>query len=470
MNKSIFREYDIRGEVANDLAPEVVARLGRALAVYFTEKRGRRVVLGRDVRSSSDRLRADLVEAFLAAGLTVLDLGCCPTPAFYFGSLHLAADAGVMITGSHNPPGENGFKLIWNQQPVYGTEIRKIGRIAQSEVRPEPTARRGSVMNIDILDEYRAGLRAGLKAVSPDSSDRPRLKVVVDCGNGTAGPFAVPLYEWLGCDVVPLFCEPDGAFPNHHPDPTVAANLQDLIQLVRESRADVGLAFDGDSDRLGAVDERGGIFWGDDLLTIFSRALLSERPGATIIGDVKCSARLFDDITARGGQGMMWKSGHSLIKAKAREVGALLAGEWSGHFCFSDRYFGFDDGIYAGGRLIEILGRSSDPASVLLSDLPQICSAPEIRLSCPDSMKFQVVERLMTYFAERYDTITLDGVRIVMQDAWALVRASNTQPVLVMRFEARSPERLEEIRSMVERNVSETMTTISSGECRCSTS
>ncbi len=470
MNKRIFREYDIRGKVATDLTPEEVACLGRAFAVYFAEKGGRRIVVGRDVRSSSDRLRSDLVEVLMAGGMEVLDLGRCPTPAFYFASLHLAADAGVMITGSHNPPGENGFKLLWDQRPVYGAEIREIGRIAESGAGPWPTAPRGTVDDVDIMDEYRAGLRAGLQALSIVSSGRPALKVVVDCGNGTAGPFAVSLYEDLGCEVIPLFCEPDGAFPNHHPDPTVEANLQDLIRVVRESGADLGVAFDGDSDRLGAVDERGRILWGDDLLTIFSRAVLREHPGAAIIGDVKCSVRLFQDITARGGRAVMWKSGHSLIKAKAREVNALLAGEWSGHFCFSDRFFGFDDGIYAGGRLIEICGRESRPASRLLEDLPSVYSVPEIRLGCPDDVKFKVVERLVAHFADQYDTITLDGVRIVLQDAWALVRASNTQPVLVMRFEARSRERLEQVRSMVEENVSKTIKAISSGECRCSTS
>lgn len=463
-------EYDIRGRVAADLTPEGVACLGRAFTVYFAEKGVRRIVLGRDVRSSSDRLRADLVEALLAGGMEVLDLGCCPTPAFYFASLHLAADAGVMITGSHNPPDENGFKLLWDQRPVYGAEIREIGRIVESGAGPLPTAPRGTVAGVDIMDEYREGLRAGLQALPAGSSDRRALKVVVDCGNGTAGPFAVPLYESLGCEVVPLFCEPDGSFPNHHPDPTVEANLQDLIRAVRESGADLGVAFDGDSDRLGAVDERGQILWGDDLLAIFSRAVLRERPGATIIGDVKCSARLFEEITDRGGRAVMWKSGHSLIKAKAREVDALLAGEWSGHFCFSDRFFGFDDGIYAGGRLIEVCGRQSKPASRLLEDLPRVYSVPEIRLSCSDDVKFRVIERLIAHFANQYDTITLDGVRIVMQDAWALVRASNTQPALVMRFEARSPRRLEQVRSMVESNVAKTIKAISSGECRCSTS
>ncbi len=459
MNKGIFRQYDIRGSVAADFLPEVVSALGRAFAVYFSKRGGRRIVLGRDIRPSSDRLVRDLLGPLLAGGMEVLDLGHCPTPALYFASYHLGADGGIMITGSHNPPGENGFKLLWDQQAVYGPEIQEIGRIAESGTDSLQVESPGMVVRVEIIDRYLEGLRGGLMPISG------KLAVVVDCGNGTAGRVAVPLYEKLGCDVIPLFAEPDGSFPNHHPDPTVAENLQDLIRAVRESGADLGLAFDGDSDRLGAVDERGEILWGDDLLAVFARSVLKERPGATIIGDVKCSNRLFDDIAARGGHAVMWKSGHSLIKAKAREVNALLAGEWSGHFCFSDRFFGFDDGIYAGGRLIEICSKQPGPASKLLADMPPVFSVPEIRLHCPDPMKFDVIDRVTTYFAERYDTVTLDGVRIVLDDAWALVRASNTQPMLVMRFEAGSPERLEQIRAMVEEGVSKTVTASLSGEC-----
>ena len=464
MNERIFREYDIRGVVAEDFPPEVVTALGRAVAAYYLGKGEKRLVLGRDVRPSSDGLASVFREPLLEAGLDVVDLGRCPTPALYFASRHLRADGGVMITGSHNPPGENGFKLIRRQKPVFGPEIREIGRTVGQVAEPGARIRRGTWTGLEVLEPYREALRSGLR---PGCDG---MRVVVDCGNGTAGPVAVPLYESLGCDVIPLYAEPDGTFPNHHPDPTVASNLRPLIQRVRESGAALGLAFDGDSDRMGAVDERGGIFWGDDLLTLFARGVLEEHSGATIVGDVKCSSRLFRDIEARGGRAVMWKSGHSSIKAKAAEVKALLAGEWSEHFCFSDRFYGFDDGIYAGGRLIEICARASKPASRLLEDLPEVFSVPEERRSCPDDVKFAVIDRLRVHFARRYDTITLDGVRVVMEDAWALVRASNTQPVLVLRFEANSPERLEQVRAMVEQKVSETVTAILSGECRCSTS
>ena len=454
MNLEIFRAYDIRGSTEGDLTAEVVRRLGWAIGAFFRRKGCSSLVIGRDARPSSDWLFDALVQGLAGSGLAVTDVGLCPTPALYFASIHFAADAAVMITGSHNPPEYNGFKLVLRQQAVYGEAIQEIREIVQSEFR---MGGQGRLAKAEILDEYCQALGERLSPVG-----RP-IRVVVDSGNGTGGLVAGRVYREMGCDVIPLFCEVDGRFPNHHPDPTVAENLHALIEKVRSEGADLGIAFDGDADRLGAVDETGTILWGDDLLILFSRAVLEEYPGTRIIGDVKCSDRLFKEVRAMGGIPIMWKSGHSLIKAKMREENALLAGEWSAHFCFADRFFGFDDGIYSGGRLIEICARSDRNLSGLLQG-SKSCATPEFRMDCPDQLKFEVVRTLSEFFSARYDTITLDGVRVNFEDGWALIRASNTQPVLVTRFEAGTTDRRDEIRALVEGKLAEVINSLKSGD------
>ena len=353
-----------------------------------------------------------------------------------------------MITGSHNPPEYNGLKVGLGSATFHGEEIQALRRLAESGRFAEGA---GSLAPYDVVTPYRAHVRGNLKL------GKRKLKVVVDAGNGTGGVVAVPLFESLGVEVVPLFVEMDGRFPNHHPDPTVEENLEHLKAKVRETRADLGIAYDGDADRVGAVDEKGGVLWGDQIMILFSRALLAAEPGAAIVGEVKCSFTLYDDIARRGGRAIMWKAGHSLIKAKMKEEGALLAGEMSGHIFFAHRWLGFDDGIYSAGRLLELLSRTDAPLSALLADVPRTESTPELRVDCPEDRKFEVVRRAQEWFKARYETVTVDGVRVVFPDGWGLVRASNTQPLLVLRFEATTKARLAEIERLVRGKVDEIM-------------
>jgi phosphomannomutase/phosphoglucomutase len=357
-------------------------------------------------------------------------------------------DGLCMITGSHNPPEYNGLKVGVGKTTYHGEEIQALRRLAESGQFAKGA---GRVTPHDIVTPYRAYVRQNLQL------GKRKLKVVVDAGNGTGGVVAVPLFQSLGIEVIPLFVEMDGTFPNHHPDPTVEKNLVDLKAKVLETGADVGIAYDGDADRVGAVDEKGNVLWGDQLMILFSRALLAEEPGAAIVGEVKCSMTLYDDIAKRGGRPIMWKAGHSLIKAKMKEEGALLAGEMSGHIFFAHRWFGFDDGVYSSARFLELLTRTDQPLSSLLADVPRTSSTPELRVDCPEDKKFEVVRRAQAFFRERYDAVTVDGVRVVFPDGWGLVRASNTQPLLVLRFEARTPERLAEIQKLVRGKVDELM-------------
>jgi phosphomannomutase/phosphoglucomutase len=369
-----------------------------------------------------------------------------PTPVLYFALFTQNVDSGVMITGSHNPADNNGFKVCLDRSTIFGKQIQEVRDIAFSRAFASGS---GGCETRDILPSYSNYIAQGI-TIGPR-----RVKAVVDGGNGMGGFVAVPLYRRLGCEVTELFCEPDSRFPNHHPDPTVVENMRWAIEAVREGHADLAVAFDGDADRIGVVDEKGRIIWGDQLMVIFSRAILRGRPGATFIGEVKCSQTLFDDIRNRGGHPIMWKVGHSLIKAKMKEVNAALAGEMSGHLFFADRYYGYDDAIYAGARLIEILSHMREPLSNLLADLPRTVYTPEIRVDCPDARKFEVVLALQESFRQTHQVIDVDGARIVFEDGWALVRASNTQPVLVLRFEAATEERLDVIRRTVESRVRE---------------
>ncbi|MBU1429177.1 phosphomannomutase/phosphoglucomutase [Myxococcota bacterium] len=440
---SIIRRYDIRGVAETELTDEVIYGLGRAYGTVIRRSGGRRVSLGRDARLSGPRIQAAFAQGVVDAGVDVLDLGLIPTPTLYFSLFDeaLSVDGGVIVTGSHNPADWNGLKVCQGTANLHGAALQALG-----EMRAEGDfeAGKGRITPADGLGPY---LRHIERTITPRAA-RP-LKVVVDAGNGTGG-VAVDLYRRLGFEVIPLYCDPDGRFPNHHPDPTVEAHLEDLKHAVIEAGADLGLAFDGDSDRLGAVDHLGRVVWGDQLLLFFAQATLKTHPGARIIGEVKCSKLLFDGIKAAGGVGEMWKVGHALIKDRMRETGAALAGEMSGHFFFADRYFGFDDALYAGARLLELLSHDEITLAARLDALPKTVTTPEIRLYCPDEVKFEVAAAAAAYFSARYPTSDLDGARIDFPDGWGLIRPSNTQPVLVMRFEAEDQAALLARRAEVE--------------------
>lgn len=440
MNPLIFREYDIRGKVGVDLTEDGVYQLGRALGTYYRRQGKQRVVVGRDCRASSPAWTARLTAALAASGCQVVDIGVCPTPVLYFGIRHLQADGGVIVTASHNPPEFNGFKICNGFHTIYGSEIQELYRLVQEA---QFIAGVGKVESLEMIPIYQDYLAQNLRLSRP-------LRLGMDAGHGTAGAVALPLFRRLGCEVWPLYCDMDSNFPAHQPDPTVEANLRDLKVLVEEQRLDLGVAYDGDGDRLGVVGPHGEIIWGDRLMVLFSRAILAENPGAAIIGEVKCSQWMYEDIKNHGGRPIMWKTGHSLIKQKMVEERALLAGEMSGHLFFADRYFGYDDAIYATGRLLEIIGARQQTISELLADLPPAVITPEIRRNCPDEVKFRVVAGLKARLRDQFPVIEIDGVRLLFPDGWGLVRASNTQPALVLRFEATTPERLTTIRNLVE--------------------
>jgi len=448
MNPAIFREYDIRGVADRDYDVDFARQLGRAYATFVESKGTRRVSVGRDARLTSNKYATALTEGLRAGGLDVVDLGMCPTPLVYFSLFHLDLDGGIQVTGSHNPPDQNGFKICVGKSTIHGADIQELRRLIESgRFRSAPT---GGLDHFAIIPAYQEYLIAQFGKL-------PRvLKVVVDSGNGAAGPVAPRIIEAMGCDEHALYSEPDGRFPNHHPDPTVEENVRDLIATVKSDGADLGIAFDGDADRLGLVDHAGRILWGDEMLILFSRDILARRPGATVVSEVKCSQRLFDDIAKRGGHAIMWKAGHSLIKAKMKETGAALGGEMSGHMFFADRYFGYDDAIYAACRMLEVVAHAARPLAELLADLPPAVSTPEIRVDCPDAVKFIIAEKAKERFRQMgYDIIDVDGVRMKFPDGWGLIRASNTQPVLVLRFEASTAEKLAEYRAIVERALGE---------------
>lgn len=440
MNPEVFREYDVRGLVDRDLNPAFVRELGKAIGAYAARNNAKTMSVGRDCRLSSSGYQDALTEGLRATGIDVIDVGLCATPVLYYAIRHLQTDGGVMVTGSHNPPEFNGFKICIGPDTIYGENIQELRRLMEKAQYPSGA---GALTQRDVATSYEDYLVGHVDV-------KPGLKVVVDGGNGTGGLFALPVFRRLGCDVIDIYCEPDGRFPNHFPDPTVPENIKDLIALVVEKKADLGIAYDGDADRIGAVTNEGKILWGDELLLLFSRSILAKNPGAAIIGEVKCSQKLYDDIAARGGRPIMWKAGHSLIKGKMKAEKALLAGEMSGHLFFADRYFGYDDAVYASVRLLEILSASGRKLSELMADVPATYNTPEIRVSCPDKVKFEVVEDAREHFRQHFDIIDIDGVRIPFADGWGLIRASNTQPVLVLRFEATTQERLAAIRKTVE--------------------
>lgn len=435
----IFRAYDIRGVVGDSLTADTAYWIGRAIGAESLACGEPGVVVGRDGRLSGPELASSLIRGLCEAGCDVTDVGMVPTPVLYFAANTLGPRSGVMVTGSHNPPDYNGFKIMIAGETLSGERIQRLYRRLQDG---ELSSGAGQCRQAEILDAYRARILGDLKV-------ERRLKVVIDCGNGVAGVNAPELIEALGCEVIPLFCEVDGTFPNHHPDPGKPENLRDLIAKVAETGADLGLAFDGDGDRVGVVTNTGEMIYPDRLLMLFARDVLGRNPGAEIIYDVKCTRGLAGVIAAQGGRPLMWKTGHSLIKAKMKETGALLAGEMSGHIFFKERWYGFDDGIYSAARLLEILSLDGRSAAAVFADFPVALSTPEINISVGDERKFALIEALQrdAQWGEA-SLFTLDGVRVDYPYGWGLVRASNTTPVLVLRFEADSAEQLSQIQQV----------------------
>jgi phosphomannomutase/phosphoglucomutase len=440
MDPKTFREYDIRGIVGSQILEADVTGLGRAFGTYMARHGKRRVSVGRDVRPSSETFRAALLEGLLKSGLEVTDLGICPTPVFYFSLRHLPLEGGVMITASHNPPEYNGFKICSGPDTIFGADIQDLRRIME---QGDFISGRGRLESADVVSPYREYILNSIRL-------ERRLRIGLDAGNAVGGPVALPLLRGLGCEVHELYCDPDGSFPNHDPDPTVLENLRDLTALVRREGLDVGIAYDGDCDRIGVVDEQGRVIFGDRLLIIFAREILARRAGTTFVSEVKCSQTLYDDIRERGGTAIMWRAGHSLIKSKMREVNAVLAGEMSGHMFFADRYFGYDDAIYASCRLLEILAATGKTIAELLEGVPETVVTPEIRVDCPDEIKFSLVDKVKKHLRQSHQIIDVDGVRVLFDRGWGLVRASNTQPALVLRFEAETEEALDRYRETVE--------------------
>ncbi len=456
---SIFREYDIRGVAGKELTDEFAFLLGKAFGAYLKTKNqtAAAVSVGRDARLSSESLSANLINGILSSGLDVYDIGLCPTPLQYFSIHHLGLDGGIMVTGSHNPPEYNGFKVSIGRETIFGEEIRKLKDIMQENKRTG-SPEKGRLEPYDILTAYKDAMISRFSYLS--GKEYRKIKVVVDAGNGTGGVVAPQILEAMGCEVVPLFCEPDGTFPNHHPDPTVVEYIKDLKRVTLEEKADIGVGYDGDADRIGLIDSAGDIVWGDQMMIILSRDILRKNQGAVIIGDVKCSQVMFDDIKRHGGKPVMWKTGHSLVKDKMKKEGALLAGEFSGHIFIADDYFGFDDALYTTFRLIEIMKTTGLGIHELLSDIPVMHFTPEIRIECPDDKKKEAVEGLLSRFRDYKnsgagplpvkDIHDIDGLKVVFEKGWGLVRMSNTQPVVVMRFEAEDEHSLEQYRKFIE--------------------
>jgi phosphomannomutase / phosphoglucomutase len=446
LNPLIFRAYDIRGVADIDLHSELVVALGKALGTLAVRDGARTFCVGRDCRISGQRVRDDLVRGLVSTGLAVHDVGMVPTPLLYFAVHRGDHGGGVQVTGSHNPPEFNGFKMMLGKRTLHGDDIEVLRTMIEAE---DFVTGEGAVVEAPITDDY-------LDYVVDNITLGPRpLRIVVDGGNGVAGPTAVALYERLGVEVIGRFIEPDGTFPNHHPDPTTVETVAIMADAVHETRVDLAIGFDGDGDRIGVVDDAGDVQWGDKLMILFARAVLAERPGATIVSEVKCSKTLYDDIAKHGGNGIMWRTGHSPIKAKMKETGAALGGEMSGHIFFEHRWFGFDDALYAGARLLELLSHDTRTIGQMLADVPVTYVTPEIRLDCPDEVKFDVVARIVSRLQADHEVIDIDGARVNFPDGWGLVRASNTQPVLVMRAEATSEARRDEIQAMLEALIAE---------------
>ncbi|RIL09038.1 MAG: phosphomannomutase [Proteobacteria bacterium] len=457
LNPVVFREYDIRGTVDKDLSPEFAHLLGRAYAEMAAENGRNNIAIGYDCRLSSPEYAQALARGIADGGLYVTLTGMGPTPQLYFSIFDQQYGGGIQVTGSHNPADMNGFKICLGTQTLSGAQIQEIRQRMTRllNTATQPGVKKGRIGEFDIQPIY---IKKLIENSKPHIGRR-KLKIVVDGGNGVGGMVGPQVLRGVGAEVIELYCEPDGRFPNHHPDPTVLENIEELIEKVRETKADFGIGWDGDADRIGVVDEHGQVVFGDMLLLIFGREILKTVPNATIVGDVKCSSLLFDDLSAKGAQAVMWKTGHSLIKGKIKELNAELGGEMSGHIFFKHRYFGFDDALYSSLRLAEIISATDKPFSALLSDLPKMYSTPEIRVECPEEIKFQIPDEIKKAFAaQKVDTT--DGARIMFESGWGLVRASNTQPVLVLRFEAQDPKLLEEYKSLVTAKLEEITRTL----------
>ena len=439
MNPLIFREYDIRGMVGKDLTHDVVREIGRGYGTMMRNLGKKHITVGRDNRLSSKDFRDAIVEGILSTGIDVTDCGLIPTPLLYFSLFHLPVDGGVQITGSHNPPEFNGFKLCVGKTTIHGKEIQHVREIIESGKLSQG---KGTLKEYDIITPYLEMVKSKIKL-------NKKLKVVLDGGNGTSGLIAPKLLRDLGCEVTELYCNLDGNFPNHFPDPTVVKNLTDLIKKVKDEKADVGIGYDGDADRIGVVDNEGNIIWGDQLMIIFARDILKRKKGAKVVFEVKCSQNLGNDIKKHGGIPIMWAAGHSLIKDKMLKENAEFGGEMSGHIFFKDGYFGFDDAIYASLRLLLILSNTNQKITEMLADVPKTFTTPEIRVDCPDEEKFEIVKKITADFKKEYDVIDIDGARVIFNGGWGLIRASNTQPVLVVRFEAETEEKLEDFKKIL---------------------
>lgn len=440
MNPGIFREYDIRGIAGNDIMEEDVVSIGKAYGSLLNQQNKKKISVGRDCRQTSEKFSELFIQGILSTGCDVIDIGTCPTPVLYFSIQHLNLDGGAMVTASHNPPEYNGFKLMSGLDSIHGSGLQDIRGIIDKNEFVQGNAR---VSQKDVITPYKEYILNNIDI-------RGSIKIGIDAGNGTGGITALPVLKSLGCEVHDIYCDMDGTFPNHEADPTQKKNLLDLIKLVKDKNLDLGVGYDGDADRIGVVDKNGGVIYGDQLMVIYAREILARNPGATFISEVKCSMVMYDDIRKHGGNAIMWRTGHSLIKKKMKEENAALAGEMSGHMFFKDRYLGFDDALYATCRLLEIMADTGLGVDELIADLPKTYTTPEIRVDCADEIKFDVVDKIVALFKAKQTVIDIDGLRAIYDDGWGLVRASNTQPALVLRFEALSEKRLDDIRNEIE--------------------
>ncbi len=442
MNPGIFREYDIRGIAGEDINEQDVVDIGKAYGTLLIEQGRKKISVGRDCRKTSDRFSQLFIQGIVSTGCDVVDIGTCPTPVLYFSIHHLKLDGGAMVTASHNPPEYNGFKLMSGLNSIHSQGLQDILQIIEQKAYVQGE---GQETQADVIKPYMAYLKENVTL-------NKKIRIGIDAGNGTGGITALPVLKDLGCEVHDIFCDMDGSFPNHEADPTQKKNLVDLIALVQKKGLDLGVGYDGDADRIGVVDKNGGVIYGDQLMVIYAREILERKPGATFISEVKCSMVMYDDIRNHGGNAIMWRTGHSLIKKKMKEENAELAGEMSGHMFFKDRYFGFDDALYATCRLLEIMADTGRGVDELIQDLPKTFTTPELRVECPDDIKFDVVDKIVAHYKAKPNqkVIDIDGLRAVYDDGWGLVRASNTQPALVLRFESLTRERLDEIQQEIE--------------------
>jgi phosphomannomutase/phosphoglucomutase len=439
INDDIFRKYDIRGIADEDLTDEFAYHLGKAFGTYLKRKKLLNIAVGRDVRKSSPRLFENISKGIIDTGCDITNIGICPSPILYFTVFHYNLDGGLMITGSHNPIEYNGFKMMRGKDTVYDDQIQEIKEIIKKEDYEEG---KGKICEKEVVKDYIEYISS---LISPEKS----LKIVLDPGNGTAGPIATELFKIFGADFECINCEPDGNFPNHLPDPTVVKYTKQLTDKVIERKATMGIGYDGDADRVGIIDENGKLVYGDQLLGALAKPVITRNPGTEVIFDVKCSQGLVEWIEELGGKPLMWKTGHSLLKVKMKETGSLIAGEMSGHIFIADNYYGFDDALFVSARFYEIASKSDKTVSEIINEMPYYESTPEIRTEVGEKAKWKIVEAVKEEFRKKYKIIEIDGARILFGDGWGLVRASNTQPIVVTRFEAKTKERLEEIKNIV---------------------